>query len=953
MWLSGLKRIWTASIARQLMLGIALVHAVLMSIFVFDLVNRQRGFLLQESTSQAQALAQTLAANGTSWILANDFIGLEEIVHSQRRYPGLMYAMFLSPDGKVLAYTEKSQVGRYVDDEVSRRLLVADDPGPMILIDNGALIDAAYPVRVGTRYVGWARVGISRAGIARNLDIVTQDGLVYTFIAIFVGLIFAWLMSRGLTRDIRALNLTAGEVRAGRRDVDFELQRPDELGRLSIELNHMLQRLSAGEARLKNTYQELAFKEERLRFALEGTQDGLWDWDLGSDDLFLSPRCKEMLGCQGEDIGSSWKEFQQLVHAHDRSRVQDRLQEHFARHTDSFQELVRMRHKSDEWRWILARGRAQFRDDGAPYRMVGTLIDITDRKRLEDELARERNQALVTLSSIGDGVITTDASANVVFLNPVAESLTGWTTEEAKGRHLDEVFSIYDEETKTRRANPIERCLAEGHVVGLGGATMLISRSGQALSVEDSAAPIRTANGTTLGGVLVFHDVTEARSLQREMEYRVQHDVLTGLWSRSAFERRLQEITEAALRGDGEHTLIYIDLDQFKVLNDTLGHAAGDLLLKQVATVLRRKIRDADMLCRLGGDEFGLLLMGCPLEREIEIAEDLRESVAAFQFIWQRRTFRVSASLGVIQVDRYLPDRNSLALADLACYAAKNEGRNRVSAYHQSDGALTLMRLEMEWVPKIKEALEAHQFVLYAQRIAPLRADLNKQNYLEILLRLALDDGSVVSPDKFIPAAERYDIMYLIDDYVISGAFDWLLKEPSGEVHVSINLSGESMGHPIILERILSFLEAHPEMASRLCFEVTETAAIGKLADALEFMGKLKETGVSFSLDDFGTGLSSFSYLKTLPVDFVKIDGSFVRNLAVDRVDAAMVRAISDVSAALGIEAIAEFVENDEIIAKLKEIGVAYAQGYAIARPIPLASYGVESPKPVPVAVVG
>jgi diguanylate cyclase (GGDEF)-like protein/PAS domain S-box-containing protein len=930
-----LNRFWTASIGRQLMLGIALVHAVLMTIFVYDLVTRQRDFLVEESRKQAISLAETLAANGTSWVLARDFIGIEEVIHSQHRFPGLRYAVFTDLRGQVLGFTDRSQVGRYASDPVSFRLTQAPE-ATQVLVDDEHLIDVAHPITVNQRHIGWARVGISREGIASSLEVVTNEGLLYTGIAIVVGVIFAWLMSRGLTRDIRRLAGFATQIESGEREAHCHLDRPDELGQLSLDMNRMLDTLVEREDDVEAMHTQIRQNEERMRYALEATNDGLWDWDLTTNQAYFSPRWKEMLGYQEHEIPNQYEIWEKLIHPDDLAPALSNLNAHLNDPSHPYELLHRLRHNDGSWRWILTRGRAHRDAEGKPQRMVGTHVDVTEQKRLEATLYEERERALVTLRSIGDGVITTDADGKITFLNPIAEVLTAWRNSEAVGHYLEEVFPVIDEVTREPIDSLMQRCMRERQVVSLGASTLLLNHEGAEVAISDSAAPILSETGEIIGVVVVFHDVTAQRRMQRKIEYQAEHDSLTGLWSRAAFDLRLDELIVSAMQGEGEHVLIYIDLDQFKVVNDTVGHLAGDELLKQVATLLEAHTRESDILARLGGDEFALLMIGCDLDHAVMVAEQLREQLAEFPFAWDDHHFQIGASFGVVVIDRNLPDPNALSLADLACYSAKDQGRNRVHVYQPDDQLLLERRSEMKWVVRVKEALNEDRFVLYSQRLQALSRDPASRDYREVLVRIRDDNNQLVMPGQFIPAAERYDIMHRVDEWVIRKSCDWLSLPENQIVHLFINLSGASLANRHILELIERRLSQNPKLGKMISLEITETAAIGNLQQALNYMHRLKQHKVTFALDDFGSGLSSFSYLKTMPVDYVKIDGCFVRDLLTDPVDAAMVESICRISSQMGIETIAEFVEDVELIEWLVAVGVDYAQGYGIERPKPL-----------------
>jgi diguanylate cyclase (GGDEF)-like protein/PAS domain S-box-containing protein len=935
--LNRLNRFWTASIGRQLMLGIALVHAVLMTIFVYDLVTRQKTFLVEESRKQAIALSETLAVNGTSWVLSRDYIGIEEVIHSQFGYPGLRYALFTDLRGEVLGYSDNDQVGRFVSDPISLELLHAL-PDHHILIDDDLLIDVAHPIMVNEKHIGWARVGVSRKGIATSLDVVTNEGLLYTGIAIAVGVLFAWLMSRGLTRDIRRLAGFATQIESGERDTHCRLDRPDELGQLSGDMNRMLDTLVEREQDVEAMHTQIRQNEERLRYALEATNDGLWDWDLTTNQAYFSPRWKEMLGYQEHEIPNQYENWEELIHPDDLAAVLRNLNAHLGNPDEPYELLHRLRHKDGSWRWILTRGRAHRDAEGKPLRMVGTHVDVTEQKRLEATLYEERERALVTLRSIGDGVITTDADGNITFLNQVAEILTAWHNREAVGQQLTEVFHVVDEITREPIESLMQRCIRERQVVGLGTSTLLLNREGAEIAISDSAAPILSESGEIIGVVVVFHDVTAQRRMQRKIEYQAEHDSLTGLWSRATFDLRLEELIVSAMQGESEHVLIYIDLDQFKVVNDTVGHLAGDELLKQVATLLEAHTRESDILARLGGDEFALLMIGCDLDHAIMVSEQLREQLAEFPFAWDNHHFQIGASFGVVVIDKNLPDPNALSLADLACYSAKDQGRNRVHVYQPDDQLLLERRSEMKWVVHVKEALNEDRFVLYSQRLQALSRDPASRDYREVLVRIRDNNNQLVMPGQFIPAAERYDIMHRVDEWVIRKTCDWLSLPEHQNVHLFINLSGASLANRHILELLERRLSRNPKLGKMISLEITETAAIGNLQQALNYMHRLKQHKVTFALDDFGSGLSSFSYLKTMPVDYVKIDGCFVRDLLTDPVDAAMVESICRISNQMGIETIAEFVEDIELIEWLVAVGVDYAQGYGIERPKPLLS---------------
>lgn len=561
-----------------------------------------------------------------------------------------------------------------------------------------------------------------------------------------------------------------------------------------------------------------------------------------------------------------------------------------------------------------------------------------ERRRAEEALFEAKERAEVTLHSIGDAVITTDATGRVEYLNPVAEQLTGWSTAEARGRALTEVFRIVNEHTGGPADDPVARVLREGLIVGLANHTVLVTRDGSERAIEDSAAPIRDRSGQIAGVVLVFHDVSASRELAHQLTWQASHDALTGLINRREFENRLQQALASVHDEDQHHALLYIDLDQFKVVNDTCGHIAGDELLKQLSAIKQGHLRVNDTLARLGGDEFGVLLESCPIERAQRIAESLREIIKGFRFAWEDKTFEVSASIGLVPIHAGSGNlAQLLSAADMACYAAKEAGRNRIHLYREADAELSRRHSEMLWVTRLTEALEQNRFVLYRQAIVPAAAAVPGPEYYEILLRLPHDDGSIIAPGSFIPAAERYNLMPAIDRWVIRALLVAEASAPATDRVVAVNLSGASLGDERFLDFVRDELRRHQVPPGRLCFEITETTAISNLARATLFIKELRALGCCFALDDFGSGLSSFGYLKNLPVDYLKIDGSLVRNIADNPIDLAMVEAINRIGHVMGMRTIAEFVENDAIREKVCALGVDYVQGYGIEYPRPLA----------------
>jgi diguanylate cyclase (GGDEF)-like protein/PAS domain S-box-containing protein len=564
----------------------------------------------------------------------------------------------------------------------------------------------------------------------------------------------------------------------------------------------------------------------------------------------------------------------------------------------------------------------------------GTVSDITERKRVEQAIYAEKDRAHVTLQSIGDAVITTDAGAHIDYLNPVAERLTGWSVDEARGRPIGEVLQLIDESTRKPVAYTLDRVLAAGESAVPSDHNILVNRRGEELAIQETASPIRNREGVAIGAVIVFGDVTKERRLKRALSYQASHDALTGLINRREFDTRLETAVTSAQRGEGEFVLLYVDLDQFKVVNDTCGHSAGDRLLRDITSLLQTRVRASDTIARLGGDEFGLLLERCSLEQAERVADSIRQAIHGYRFLWGANSLSVGASIGVVRIAKETTSAASvLSAADIACYAAKDGGRNRVQIYERDHG--TSRHREMQWVGRIARAVEDSRLELYAQRIVGISPASDGTPFFELVVRLREEDGTLVPPDEFIPAAERYNVMVMIDRWVVNRAISLLegcLTRTSRLPLLAVNLSGTSINDEDFLEFILTRL-GNEQVARALCFEITETAAVASLSKATYFMRELKARGCRFSLDDFGSGVSSFVYLKTLPVDFLKIDGQFAMHVASDAVDRSMVDAIAKIGRAMQVATIAEKVESAEVLEVLKQIGVDYVQGFHLSEP--------------------
>jgi diguanylate cyclase (GGDEF)-like protein/PAS domain S-box-containing protein len=547
----------------------------------------------------------------------------------------------------------------------------------------------------------------------------------------------------------------------------------------------------------------------------------------------------------------------------------------------------------------------------------------------------------LALDSLAEAIIATDAAGLITYINPTAERLTGSSAAAATGKTLEDIVGLVDETDRRLLSDPVRQALTSGAPVNLSRRALLLSRAnGNERSIELSASPIRNDVKELIGAVVLLHDVTELRGLARQMSYQATHDALTGLVNRREFEGRLEEAIESGHRGDGQHVLCYLDLDRFKVVNDTSGHLAGDSMLREVAKVLRDAVRDSDTVARLGGDEFGMLLIGCPLEKARQIADDVCRAVGDYRFVWKDKIFNIGVSIGLVEISRESGTLEELfAAADSACYVAKKQGSGRVAVYSARDEALARHTGEIQWLQKLQGALKENRFQLYQQPIVPAYGPDGGGPAMEVFVRLQDDGGHEVPPSEFVRAAERYRLMSLVDRWVVQTTLAALgrgaIPIPANR-SVAINISGQTLGDVQFLEFVVECLDSTGVTPSQVCFEITETAVIANLDHARRFVGVLHGMGCQFALDDFGSGVGSFSNLKNLPMDYLKIDGSFMRNLARDSVNQAMVTAMIKLARTLNFKVIAEQVEDEAGLEAARRMGVDYVQGYAVGKPQPL-----------------
>jgi diguanylate cyclase (GGDEF)-like protein/PAS domain S-box-containing protein len=581
-------------------------------------------------------------------------------------------------------------------------------------------------------------------------------------------------------------------------------------------------------------------------------------------------------------------------------------------------------------------------DSAGEAALLLTALEMLPEASTSSVLAAGPPRAMATLDAMGESVITVDGEGKIDYVNVAAETLLNQRREQIIGKSFPDVASLVDESDRRSLGDPVRMALTSGGRVSMGRRAVLVPANGAAeRSVELSVSPLMSDSKETLGLVLVLHDTSELRGLARQMTYQASHDALTGLVNRREFERRLQEAMDSAQTGGAAHALCYLDLDRFKVVNDTCGHTAGDNMLREVASIIKEAVRDSDTVGRIGGDEFALLLVGCPLEKARQIADNVVHSVSDYRFVWKDKIFNIGVSIGLVEIGRGGGAIEDLMnSADSACYVAKKQGGVHVHVYSAREEATARHSGEIHWLQKLQGALRDDKFELYYQPIVHARSGAVRGPAIEVFVRLQGENGQPGAPPaEFFRAAERYRLMPEVDRWVVQTVLSALgrggMKLPEGR-SVAINIAGQTLGDSAFLEFVVDCFDHTGASPADICFEVTESSVVANLDHARRFIAVLHGMGCEFALDDFGSGLSSFSTLKTLPMDYLKIDGSFIRNLASDTVNRAMVAAMVELSRSLHFRVVAEQIEDQPSLDAAKGMGIDFLQGFIIGRPQPL-----------------
>jgi diguanylate cyclase (GGDEF)-like protein/PAS domain S-box-containing protein len=746
-------------------------------------------------------------------------------------------------------------------------------------------------------------------------------------LAVGWAVLFAWKK-----RQERAVNDFSSQIRFLTRDggtpgrIALE-GKPGALGQLGSAVNKLLEDLELRGARLQD-------REQLFQRLVETVHDAVLVHR--QQILFANARFLALLGLKGSDVvGRALTDFVAPEYV---ELVGNNLQHRLA--GDPAAERYEVELMDPQGQVTRVELSSTVIDSAGEPALLLTALEMMPGSIPTE--ASPRPRAMATLDAMGESVITVDADGRIDYINHAAEILLGQPLDQVLGKSFPDVAALVDESDRRSLGDPVRKALTTGGRVTMGRRAVLLPANGTAERfVELSLTPLRLEGKDIIGVVLVLHDTSELRGLTRQMTYQASHDALTGLVNRREFERRLQEAMDSAQTGDIGHALCYLDLDRFKVVNDTCGHTAGDNMLREIASLLKEKLRDSDTVGRIGGDEFALLLVGCPLEKARQIADDVVRSVSDYRFVWKDKIFNVGVSIGLLEIGR---DSGAIEdimnSADSACYVAKKQGGLHVHVYSAREEASARHSGEIQWLQKLQGALRDNKFELYYQPIVHARAGGVSGPALEVFVRLEGENGQPAAPPAdFMRAAERYRLMPHVDRWVVQAVLSALgrggLKLPPGR-SVAINIAGQTLGDAEFLEFVVECFDHTGASPSDICFEVTESSVVANLDHAQRFIAVLHGMGCEFALDDFGTGLSSFSTLKTLPMDYIKIDGSFIKNLSSDTVNQAMVAAMIELSRSLNFRVVAEHVEDQLSLDKVTGMGVDFVQGFVVGRPAPL-----------------
>jgi len=683
--------------------------------------------------------------------------------------------------------------------------------------------------------------------------------------------------------------------------------------------------------------QAIEYAHKQITTATENGNIGVWDWNPTSNSLEWTPKMFALYGCTGDTTNVSYDRWISCMHPDDRFDAERTLKNALSDSSNTdFDDEYRVIWPDGSIHTIKSTAQITRDSNGTAIRLLGVNWDVTPLYDLRSEVTEKHELLQVTLQSIGDAVITSDTEGNTAWLNPAAEQLTGWHSSEAIGLPISNIFNVICESDRRPANNPVAICLTKEERITTETPNILVAKDGREFGIEESASPIFNNTGDLLGAILVFRDVTDQRRRDAVMQYRATHDSLTGLVNRIEFESRVQLALDDSHKNNAKHALMFIDLDQFKLVNDACGHAEGDLLLQQIAKLLSNNVSRDDVIGRLGGDEFAILLENCDTAEAQKVAQRICGCMDDYSFVHEERRFRIGTSIGLVPLDnRWNNIESATQAADSACYAAKDAGRNRVHLWFDTDKSAQLRQEDTQWADKLATALDEDGFVLHAQKIKPVN-EMETGIVAEVLIRLDDEDGSLIPPNSFLPAAERFSIATRIDAWVLTRICE-LLRDTSTLSRIKllfVNLSAQSVSDFAFQDKILKELDELPQGSrNKLCIDITETALVSNFTDVSTFIRKIRELNVRVALDHFGANAPTYNYLNNLDIDFIKIDGDFIQGMTTNPLDAAAVRSILDIGQILKVKTLAAHVENQATLQLVKEMKVDLAQGFFVHEP--------------------
>ncbi|QSA96573.1 EAL domain-containing protein [Methylococcus sp. EFPC2] len=911
-----LKRLFGLSVRRQLMLGIVTVHAVSMSLFVAGLVEHERNFLVEQSVAQVRGLAQTLATNSASWVLANDVSGLQEVLIAQTHVPYLRYAMLLSPQGRVIGHSEARFTGLYVDDPVSLRLLSAP-PVSQVLLHDPAMLDIAEPVFANGKLIAWARVGVSQAPIARGLVEITQRGMVYAAVAIAIGALFAWFMAGGLTASLTELSKVAALVSKGQSDKRVRIRRNDELGAVGEAFNRMLDTLHEQAAAREAMQRQLARSMAEFEAMFHAIPDAAIVADPDSRIVLVNPATSRLFGYDVDELTGS-----------PCLRIYSSQQAYLSVTAGPVfcVEVEYRRKDGSQFRGQLSRAPV-LGHEGEHIGFISLIRDVSRQKEAELQL----QLAAQVFESSREGIMITDAGQAIVMVNRAFREITGYARDEVVGRNPSMLSSgLHDQSFYQVLWQAVRE---KGH---WQGEIWNRRRTGEIYPEWLSISAVKNDADEVINYVGLFSDISERKAAAEHIEFMATHDALTGLPNRMLLRDRIYSAVTQARRSKSPVAVLFVDLDRFKYINDTLGHQAGDDVLVEVAKRLRKCVREGDTVSRQGGDEFVVVLSRLGAARDARgVAQKILDAMRQ-NFHVQQQDVAVSPSIGISLYPQDGDDGERLIMnADAAMYHAKKLGRNNYQFYTREISAQALQRLSLE--SELSQALERGELLLHYQ--PQIDFEDGRIVGLEALLRWRHPEQGMIAPDAFIRQAEEGRQLVPLGAWVLGEACRqnkaWL-DAGIATVPVAVNIIPAQFHHPDFLSMLTGVIQSSGLPESLLELEVAESALMDEHSGKEEvgLLRHITQLGIRLSIDDFGTGYSSLAYLKRLPVDKLKIGRSFVRDLFGDAEDAAIVTAIIELAHGLRLTTLAEGVDTREQYDRLKALGCNQLQGLLVCPPL-------------------